>query len=90
MLTCAKQGLAEAGVNNVRIYSADAERLPIEDNSVDVALANGIFNLNPERSMIFSELARVVKPGGCVYAAELILPKALAEGIQATTANWFA
>lgn len=90
MLTCAKQGLTEAGVNNVRIYSADAERLPIEDNSVDVALADGIFNLNPERSMIFSELARVVKPGGCVYAAELILREVLAEEIQATTANWFA
>ena len=90
MLTCAKQGLMEAGVNNARIYSADAERLPIDDNSVDVALANGIFNLNPERSMIFSELARVVKPGGCVYAAELIWREAPAEEVQATAANWFA
>ena len=42
------------------------------------------------RSKIFSELARVVKPGGFVYAAELILSKALAEEIQATPDNWFA
>jgi len=90
MLKCAKQGLLEAGVNNVRVYSADAERLPIEDNSVDVALANGIFNLNPQRSRIFSELARVVKPGGSVYAAELILREAPAEEVQATATNWFA
>ena len=90
MLKCAKQGLSEAGIKNVRIYSADAERLPIEDNSVDVALANGIFNLNPDRSRIFSELARVVKPGGGVYAAELILRETLGEVVEATATNWFA
>lgn len=90
MLRCAKQGLLEAGLNNVRLYSADAERLPIEDNSVDVALANGIFNLNPERSRIFSELARVVKPGGSVYAAEIVLREALGEEVEASATNWFA
>ncbi len=90
MLKCAKQGLLETGINNVQIHLTDAERLPLEDDSVDVALANGIFNLNPERSKIFSELARVVKPGGCVYAAELILREALGEEVQATAANWFA
>ena len=79
-----------SGISNIQIHSADAERLPLEDNSVDVALANGIFNLNPERSKIFSELARVVKPGGCVYAAELILPETLAEEIQPNAENWFA
>lgn len=90
MLKCAKQGLLEAGIKNVRIYSADAERLPIEDNSVDVALANGIFNLNPERSKIFSELARVVKPGGSAYAAEIILRETLGEVVESTATNWFA
>lgn len=90
MLKCAKQGLLESGMTNVRICSADAERLPIEDESVDVALANGIFNLNPERSSIFSELARVVKPGGCVYAAEIILRDALGRQAPASAANWFA
>lgn len=80
----------EAGVNNVRVLSADAEKLPLEDNSVDVALVNGIFNLNPQRDRIFSELARVVKPGGCVYAAELILPESFGEELAATAENWFA
>lgn len=90
MLAWAKQGILEAGVNNVRVLSADAEKLPLEDNSVDVALVNGIFNLNPQRDRIFSELARVVKPGGCVYAAELILPESFGEELAATAENWFA
>ncbi len=90
MLKCAKQGLLESGMTNVRIFSGDAERLPIEDESVDVALANGIFNLNPERASIFSELARVVKPGGCVYVAEIILRDDLGQQVPASAANWFA
>ena len=90
MLKCAKQGLLESGMTNVRIFSGDAERLPIEDESVDVALANGIFNHNPERASIFSELARVVKPGGCVYVAEIILRDDLGQQVPASAANWFA
>lgn len=90
MLKRAKRGLLEAGVHNVHIYSTDAEKLPLEDNSVDVALANGIFNLNPDRSRIFAELARVVKRGGPVYVAELVLKEALEDEVEATAANWFA
>jgi hypothetical protein len=53
-------------------------------------MVNGIFNLNPARDAIFAELARVVRPGGTVYAAELILRNALAQAVQANKDNWFA
>ena len=51
-----------------------AEELPLRDASIDVALVNGIFNLNPFRERIFRELARVLKVDGIVAGAELILP----------------
>ena len=90
--TCA--GAEEAEITNLELYLADAERLPLEDHALDVALVNGIFNLNPARADIFYELARVVKNGGSVYAAELILkaplPKAEAGILQASESNWFA
>ena len=73
MLSSMEQAVLDSGTTNVKIYHSDAESLPWEYHSVDVALVNGIFNLNPERSKIFTELARVVKPEGCVYAAELVL-----------------
>jgi len=57
---------------------------------VDVALANGIFNLNPARAQIFRELARVVRPGGHVFGAELILREAVAKPDRFTEAEWFA
>lgn len=44
----------------------------------------------PNRTFIFAELARVVRPGGFVYAAELILREALPQAVQADETNWFA
>ena len=73
MLRRARQGAAEIGTNSVEFYQADADNLLVEDGQMDVALVNGIFNLNPGREAIFRELARVLRPGGAVYAAELIL-----------------
>ncbi|HTR36040.1 MAG TPA: methyltransferase domain-containing protein [Bryobacteraceae bacterium] len=80
---------AQAGTNVV-FCLADGERLPLADASVDVALVNGIFNLNPVREAIFGELARVLRPGGKVHAAELILARPLSAQEQGSEANWFA
>lgn len=77
------------GVPNISWCRASAEALPVADASVDVALVNGIFNLNPGRSAIFSELARVVRPGGRVHAAELVLRGPLPDA-ERTEDNWFA
>lgn len=90
MLARASQAVAQVGFGNVRLELADAEGLPLEDGSVDVALVNGIFNLNPARSAIFGELARVVRGGGAVYAAELILNESLPPEIHHREEDWFA
>lgn len=90
MLARARHAAAEAGVGNAEFYPADAESLPLADDVIDVALVNGIFNLNPARAAILRELARVVRPGGGVYAAELILRESLPREIQESESNWFA
>ena len=90
MLGRARKAAQEAAVRNVSFEQADAERLPLVPASIDVALVNGIFNLNPARESIFRELARVLHPGGGVYAAELILARALPANVQQSDADWFA
>jgi arsenite methyltransferase len=90
MLHRARQAAIEAAIPNVSFAYADAERLPLDDASMDVALVNGIFNLNPARAAIFGELARVLRPGGAVYAAELVLSAALPALVHHTDADWFA
>lgn len=89
MLARARRAASEARCEWVAFCRATAGRLPLADGAVDVALVNGLFNLNPERAAIFRELARVVRRGGAVYAAELILTAPL-PAEQRDEASWFA
>jgi arsenite methyltransferase len=90
MLDRARQAAAEAGASNLELREAGAEQLPIADEEIDVALVNGIFTLNPPRDAIFRELARGVRRGGTVFAAQLILSSPLPEETRASESNWFA
>jgi len=90
MLARAQQAATEVGADNMEFRRADAENIPLEADTIDVALVNGIFNLNPARDLIFAELARVVRPSGVVYAAEIILREPLPPETQASETNWFA
>jgi SAM-dependent methyltransferase len=90
MLTRARDSMRAAGVGNMIVCQADAERLPLSDSAVDVAMVNGIFNLNPGRDAIFRELGRVMKPGGSVFAAELVLKEPLPADERSSESNWFA
>lgn len=81
---------AEAAGLRALFAAADAEELPLSRASIDVALVNGIFNLNPARAAIFAELARVVRPGGTVFAAELILREPRPSREPVTEDDWFA
>jgi SAM-dependent methyltransferase len=75
MIQKARGAASKVNLNNIEFFCAAAEKLPISNESVDVILVNGIFNLNPFRDHVFRELARVIKTGGSVYAAELVLKK---------------
>jgi len=90
MLSRARQAISESGIVNVELRESDAERLPIADGEIGVAIVNGIFNLNPAREAIFRELARVVRAAGTVYAAELILSQPLPPEARANESDWFA
>ena len=88
------------GAVGSRRLKADASAIPRRNDGYppvghevpaeDVALVNGIFNLNPARREIFSELARVVRTGGRVFAAELILRGPLPAEVRSSEADWFA
>ncbi len=67
---------------------AEAHKLPYPDHSFDIAMVNGLFNLNPSRAAIICELFRVLKPGGNLYAAEIV--RSTKNSIEVTTDNWLA
>jgi SAM-dependent methyltransferase len=89
MLDRAGSAVREAGVTNIDFVAADAGDLPLPGASFDAVMANGIFNLNPDREGIFGELARVLHPGGWVFAAELVLTGPLPPETRASEVEWF-
>lgn len=90
MLDRAAGSIAESLASNVELILSDAESLPLADKSVDVAIVNGIFNLNPDRGAMLIELARVVRKGGALFAAELVLTAELSPAERASKSNWFS
>ena len=78
--------LEEAGLEGqITLLKGEVQRLPLMEASIDVVMVNGLFNLNPFREEIFLELARVLRPGGRLYASELVLR----EPADLTSAHWF-
>jgi arsenite methyltransferase len=90
MLNRAHRSARGSGHDKVLFLRASAEQMPLDDSCVDVALVNGIFNLNPFRDKICRELFRVLRPGGQAFGAELILKARLPEELQSGAANWFS
>jgi ubiquinone/menaquinone biosynthesis C-methylase UbiE len=90
MLDRANSSVREIGLANVLFLRSAAEQLPLADACADRALVNGIFNLNPFRNEIFRELARIIKPGGSVFGAELVLQMPLLKTSRAGAADWFS
>jgi SAM-dependent methyltransferase len=90
MVSRAQRAAVEVNRKNIEFLVAMAENLPVEDRSVDIVLVNGIFNLSPSRDVVFRELARVVREGGEVYAAELILKAPLPADTVCDINSWFA
>lgn len=90
MLARARAAKDLINLPHLQFQQGDAECLFLADESIDVVLVNGIFNLNPKRKEIVSELARALRPHGRAYVAELILTGPLPEGDHASESNWFA
>ena len=77
MRQLAMQGAAACGLDRVEVRSGDATRLPVDDRSVDVVISNGVLNLVPEKQRAVAEIARVLKPGGRVQIADIIIGEVL-------------
>ncbi len=69
---------AEAcGLANVEVRAGDATLLPVADRSIDVVISNGVLNLVPEKERAVAEIARVLKPGGRVQIADIVIGEVL-------------
>jgi arsenite methyltransferase len=88
MLARARRGAAEARLAHVRFEKADITALPVGTDSVDVVISNGVINLLPDKSGVFSELYRVVRPGGRLQFADIVIETELSEDARNNIDLW--
>lgn len=70
------------GLDNVEFRLGEIESLPVADASVDVVISNCVLNLSPDKSRVWREIARVLKPGGRVAVSDLALLRPLPESVR--------
>jgi SAM-dependent methyltransferase len=81
MLTRARKNAEALELENVEFREGLLEAIPVDDASVDVVITNGVLNLSTRHSRALAEVVRVLKPGGRVSIADLVITEALPEAV---------
>jgi len=79
MLVKARRVAAEMGLSYVEFREGLIEELPVEDGWADVVISNGVINLCADKKRIFSEIQRVLRPGGRIQFADIANGKPVPE-----------
>jgi len=88
MLERARTNAASAGHGNVDFREGRLEALPVDDGTVDAVTSNCVINLVPDKTAVFKEIARVLKPGGRMVVSDIVLERALPDAVRADIAAW--
>ncbi len=82
MVRKANRNAKKGNYTNVEFKLADAEDIPLKDNSADLVMSNCVINLAPNKEKVYREIHRVLKPGGRFIISDLVTEKELDESIR--------
>jgi arsenite methyltransferase len=88
MITACRTAAREAGLDHVEVRKGDLHALPLDDASVDVVISNGVLNLAHDKERAFAEVFRVLRPGGRLQLADIVVKEELSESIRQDYELW--
>lgn len=88
MVERSRETFNSLGVTNIEVHHVFSETIPYEDETFDVVISNGVINLSPCKSDLFKEVHRVLKPGGRLQFADMVLDKDLPPGMAGNLEAW--
>ena len=88
MLERARRSATEMGLRNVELHESLVEALPLDDASVDVVISNGVIDLVPDKDAVLDEIDRVLRPGGRLQLADVIIHHEVSEDARKRIDLW--
>jgi arsenite methyltransferase len=88
MLERARQSATQMGLTNVELHESLIEALPLDDGSVDVVISNGVIDLVPDKDAVFDEIDRVLRPGGRLQLADVVIHHEVSEDARSRIDLW--
>jgi arsenite methyltransferase len=88
MLERSRASADEMGLGNVQLHESLIESLPLEDGSADVVISNGVIDLVPDKDAVFAEIDRVLRPGGRLQIADVVIHNEVSEDARQRIDLW--
>ena len=88
MLERARSSAKRMNLTNVDFRQGFIEELPVESGTVDVIISNCVINLSPDKSRVFNETFRVLKPGGKLAVSDIVTDGELPDAVKKSLSAW--